>query len=361
MVMILSVLSCSENGMGLDFQGFGIYSVKVMKIIPLLFILLLIPSLTLTALQADPGPVLEKGDVFGITIAPVYTLLNGRSTELVLYSGSYDNTYTSKLTWDLNTVQMMGGKVSLNLHNVLFINFAVTTALTRDTGEMHDFDWLYSNYKNPDLTSWTNWSESDISLQSSYQLDYNTTVRFYRTYNRSFDILAGFKLIHWSWTDILTDIDYPYIPNNRDEPVDHSSIIGENGIDYDVYYRIPYLGSSFTWTRGPFQAGMTLLYSWMVNVDDHDHHFYPGSTTERHFYDYYENGQYLSLSILSKFSFSDFMALSLSYDWEEVFEMQGDSIIVTKKNWVSTTSYDPDSVAVAYYAATLSLALEFSF
>lgn len=317
----------------------------------LLLFLFLIPTLTLAALQADPGPVLGGEDTFGITFAPVYTVLNGRSSELVLQNEGNEGDYLSKLTWDLNSVQMIGGQISLNLQNLLFFNFAMVTALDAGNAEMNDYDWLYTKYPDADRTVWTNWSESDIFLRSSYQLDYNTTVRLFRTYTRSYDILAGFKMIHWSWTDSITDINYPY------ESADYTHLIGKNGIDYEVYYRIPYLGASYRWIRGPVQAGATLLYSWMVNVDDHDYHI----QRNLHFYDYYKNGQYFSFSVLAKFSCTDTLSLTLSYDWEEVFEIGGDSIIVTEYSNGSSISYDPGSVAVSYYASSLSLALEVCF
>ncbi len=305
----------------------------------------------LTALQADPGADLSGDKLSGFSVAPVVSWLNGRSIELVMNNSSADQRYTSKLNWELNHICLAGAKGSLNLGNYLYFNFAALTALNSGTGEMNDYDWLYSTYPQADTTTWTNWSQSDTYLLNSYQIDYNTSLRFFRRQGWNLDLFFGFQIFQWAWTDELTDIDYPYSSSN------YSDLIGENGIDYDIQYRIPYLGTGFSWNHGPAGAGLSLRYSWKVSADDHDYHKF----RDIHFYDYFEDGQYLGLSAYWRCDWGESLSFSLSYDWDEVFEVGGDTHIVEESSFGRSYSYDPGGAGIAYFASSLSAALEYNY
>ena len=317
---------------------------------------LLSASLPLAALQAGSGASLPDGRIFGITLAPVYTYLNGRSYELVLQSASFDNSYLSKLNWDLENIHLLGNSLSLNWKDRLFLNFAFASALNSESGQMYNFDWLYGTYPQADRTTWTNRSSSDIDLTSSFLMDSNFTLRFHRSASRSLDALYGLKRMHWAWTDTVTSVDYPYAES------DSSSLIGENGIDYQVSYRIPYAGIGYTEYRGSWEAGLTVLFSWMVSVQGHDNHKYPLSPdTERHFYDFFSRGRYWGVSLHCRWNGTERLSLSLRYDWDHIPEITGDTRIETESGSVTTLGFVEDGAGTAYAAASLTAAVEFRF
>ncbi len=304
------------------------------------------------ALQASAGELLPPGRSVGFTASPVFSLVNGRSYELVMASAGSDTPYLSKLVWELNNTVNLGAAVSVNMGNLLFFNLAAAKSLTYKTGEMNDYDWLYDSYPDADTTTWTNWSLSDIYLKDSYQIDYNTSLRVFRNYRFSLDGLAGFKLIHWAWTDILQDIDYPY------SSYDPSYLTGENGIDYEVNYRIPYTGLRLSAEKDAIQGSLTMIYSSMVSADDYDHHLF----RDLHFYDFFENGRFFGLTAGIRYRTSRHFSLSLSYEWEEVFETVGD-VYILRETDSGFIRYAPDigGAGIRYTASTVSAALEFSY
>ena len=316
----------------------------------------------LSALQADPGSEISAGDPWGISFSPVYSWLNGESNELVLQINDDPGDYLSQLIWELDSVHMVGGKASFNLQNTWFLNIAVITAVTEETGNMYDYDWLYTKYinngKDPDTTTWTDKSVSEISLLSSYQLDWNLRYRFRNRRRWDSDFLVGFKRIFWSWTDIIVDYDYPY----RD--TDDSDLLNENGIDYRVGYNIPYLGLGFSLHKGVFTGGFTLLGSLFVNANSLDIHKYPTNdyAGDKYFYDSIKWGKYLGLNLNTKIYFGKSYAFSLGYEYERIFETQGDSFYITKYENSSTYPvYDSNSIGMSYSSSSLVLSLEFNY
>ena len=267
-------------------------------------------------------------------------------------SAGAETPYLSKLVWELKNAVNMGARVSVNMGNILFFNLAGAKCLTYRTGQMNDYDWLYDTYSEADTTTWTNWSLSDIYLTDSYQIDYNTSIRVFRNYSFSLDGLAGFKLIHWAWTDILADIEYPY------SSYDPSYLIGENGIDYEVYYRIPYTGLQVSAGKGAFEGSLSLIYSSMVSADDYDHHLF----RDLHFYDFFEQGRFFGLTTTLRYRTSRHFSLSLSYEWEEIFETVGD-VYVLRETDSGYIRYTPDigGAGIRYTASSVSAALEVSY
>jgi len=318
-------------------------------LLPLL-LLFMIPS-SVSALRADTGDLLEPGQTVGVSLAPVFSWVNGTAYELVYGTQSLDKPYLSKLTWQLEHVFTAGMKGSLNLGNVLYFNGAFSTALTVDSGEMNDYDWIYSSYPSY-YPGRTHWSRSDISLNGSWQIDFNTAVRVYRTQDLRFDFLTGFRFINWSWTDILREAEYP------DRDLSH--LYGTNGIDYEVTYRIPYVGAGFGWTDRFFSGELTVLYSWMVSGEDHD--FHKLRTNPTHYYDYYSGGRYLGLNAAGRFAWSRYFSLSLAYEWDQIFEMVGDTLTVEElSSTVRSYSFRENGAGARYIAGSLTLSVEYRY
>ncbi len=340
----------SQNPAGLDIPPVKVY-VRQMRKCLFLFFFTVSALIPLSALQADPGAALPPGRSVGFSLAPVFSLVTGRSHELVMGGDAYETVYISKLVWELNNTVNAGMKGSINWGDFLFFNIAGTTCLSDRTGRMNDFDWLYYAYPQADRSTWTNWSVSDIYLTGSYQLDYNTTLRLFRKRNWSLDTLAGFKMIHWSWTDILKEIEYTY------ESSDYSYLKGSNGIDYEVFYRIPYLGGRFSAEKGKFQGSLSLLYSPRVSADDYDHHILRGL----HFYDYFDFGTYFGLAAVLRYRSEKGLSFSFSFDWDEVFEIVGDAYIYRESSGGYTLTRDSGGAGISYFASSAGISLEYNY
>ncbi|MDA3956838.1 omptin family outer membrane protease [Oceanispirochaeta sp.] len=328
----------------LVFSSPGRYNM-CMRLTVLIF-LLCTASLPLSALQARSGALLSPGRTAELSLSPFVSYMTGFSDELVYDSSSEPYPYMSRLHWEINPALISGLSGSVNIGNVLFLNAAAGSTINPSTGEMTDHDWLSGYFSQTD-TEWTHYSLSDIYLTHSLLVDYNATVRFYRTYNFNLDFLSGFKLIQWGWTDSLKELDYP--------GSDYETLIGQNGIDYDIEYRIPYIGGGISFREGSFTGGWTFIYSWMVSVDDHDYHKFRGL----HFYDTFRKGSYTGLSIYSSWHWTPVFSLALSLDIDSVHEFQGDTAVYNNSG--SLRGFYPGSAGVRYDTSSLSLNLEYRY
>lgn len=312
----------------------------------LLLIFLLSISLNLSAWTANSGAALKEGQNYGFSLAPVVSLVLGHSNELVFDQSSDPYPYISRLHWQIKPAVIAGVKGSFNLGDQFFFNAALGSAVNRKTGRMSDHDWIDSYFDEVD-TEWTHESISDIYLVSSLLLDSNTAYRFYNRNMWTLDGMIGFKYIKWAWTDSLISLTYP------GQDLDY--LIGQNGIDYTVNYKIPYLGLSFIKDLEQFSGGLTLLYSFLVFVDDHDYHKLRGL----HFYDTFSMGQYLGISAFSTWHWNEAFSLALSYDVDWVPEITGDTTVYdTSGNF---EGYFANGAGVSYMTMAVSLALGYNY
>lgn len=312
-----------------------------------LFVLfLLCLSFSLAAWTADSGAPLKENRNYAFSFAPLVSVVTGYSNELVFDSSSEPYPYLSRLHWQILPAVTAGIKGSFNIRDRVFINAAIGTALNSYTGQMTDHDWL-SDYFDFVSTEWTHESVSDIYLTSSLLLDSNGVFRFFNRKKWSFDGLIGYKHIMWNWTDTLVSLSYP------DQDLDY--LIGVNGIDYGVTYRIPYLGASYKFGSQKFTAGITLLYSFLVSVEDHDYHKLRGL----HFYDSFSMGQYLGFSTSLRWRWTEVFSLSGTVDLDWVPELVGDAAVYDDSGTYLGTFNN--GAGVSYLAGSVSLALEYNY
>ena len=255
----------------------------------------------------------------------------------------------SRLHWQILPAVVAGAKCSFNIRDRFFINAALGAAINRKTGTMTDHDWI-SDYFSQVSTGWTHESVSRIFLTSSLLLDSNGVYRFYNRKRWNLDGMIGFKLINWEWTDSLLSLTYP--GQNMDY------LIGTSGIDYKVSYKIPYMGMSCHFKQAKFSSGISLLYSFLVFVDDHDYHKLRGLRGLR-FIDTFRMGQYLGLSAYTRWNLSDTFSLGLSCDLDWVPELVGDVTILHEDGGVLGSR--KGGAGVGYAAASASLSFGYHY
>lgn len=225
-----------------------------------------------------------------------FGLLNGAAKEHV-----YDNEVfpgrryqLSRLDWDLKDVVMGGLQFSVrpikhDLWDALTLNFGYWNALTEGDGEMDDYDWM-----DPDSSDWTHYSLSDVDVTEGYILDLNAAwdvVEWKDLIVRGF---LGYKQNGWTWEDsgrYLLYPEYGYVPQD---------LYGDNMINYEQEFRMPYLGASVDWTKGDFTVAGRLTYSPSVEATDWDEHV----ARSLHFKEEFEGGDMLGFGLDVRYAFS---------------------------------------------------------
>jgi len=315
--------------------------------VTLCLLLLCLSTVSLFSLNAKSGAPLPADRSAGLSLSPFFSAMTGFSDELVFDSSSDPYPYMSRLHWEIRPALIAGLSGSINIGNVLFFNAAAGSTLNASTGEMTDHDWL-KNYFDLVDTGWTHYSLSDIFLTRSLLVDYNTAFRVYGSRSLNLELMAGFKLIQWGWTDTIREIDYPGSGS-------YDYLSGSSGIDYDIEYRIPYLGAGIVLKEGHFGGGLTFKFSWMVSADDHDFH----KLRNLHFYDSFRDGRYYGLSMYGRWHWSPVFSLALSLDFDYVPVIQGDT--VTGSSSGTFLGYYPGGAGVGYMTAAATLALEYNY
>jgi len=262
--------------------------------------------------NVQPGQASET--IFTITGSAGY--LNGEARELVYTSASYDRRKLSELIWDIDGIFMVGGIISLNINNTIDLNLGIWTGVTEGNGGMVDYDWYPETPNAPDANSWTDRSISKVELISAMVVDLNGSVEIFKIQDASFRAVAGIKFDFWEWDEKAYD--YVYSLNSfRDIS---GSFNGENLIDYEQTFIIPYVGVKVTLPVGSIDIDPYLLYSFAVYAEDEDMHI----LRELHFKETFVGGDYIAAGIRATYHIVPELFISCSIDHQSIPEISGD-------------------------------------
>ena len=223
-------------------------------------------------------------------------LLNGEAKEHVYDYETADGSrrQLSRLDWDLKNVAMGGVNVSVrpikhDLLDALTLNVGFWNALSEGSGEMDDYDWLDTG-----SADWTHYSLSDVDVTEGYLLDVNLAWDLVEWKDLTARAFAGYKQNGWTWEDsgkYLLYPEYGYVPQDLD---------GENMINYEQEFRMPYIGASADFTPGDFTVSGRLTYSPSVQATDWDDHL----ARDIHFKEEFEGGDMLGFGLDVRYAFS---------------------------------------------------------
>ena len=286
------------------------------KLCLVLSMLALVSTPTWAAFQA--GPIASPTDGKGVSLGGQVSVgvLNGEAKEHVYDYETVDGSrrQLSRLDWDLKNVVMGGGNGSMRLLNKLTLNGGVWFALTEgNDGEMDDYDWL-------DTTSseWTHYSLSEVDVTQGYIVDVNAAWDLVTWNDLTARIYAGYKQNGWTWEDrgvYLLYPEYGYIPVDLD---------GENMINYEQEFRIPYVGGSADWALGDFTFTGYVTWSPFVSATDWDEHV----ARDLHFKETFDGGDLLGLGAEARYSFTQGSLkgafVSAALDYQKIDLMVGD-------------------------------------
>ena len=274
-------------------------------------------------------------------------LLNGEAKEHVYDYETIDGSrrQLSRLDWDLDNVAMGGANGTVRLLDKLTINGGYWTKLSEGGGEMDDYDWLDTG-----STDWTHYSLSDVDVTEGYVFDLNVAWDLVSDWNGlTARALAGYKQDGWKWEDSGVYLLYPeygYVPQD---------LYGENMINYEQEFRMPYLGASADWQWNDFTVSGHLSWSPIVEADDWDEHV----ARSLHFHETFEGGDMLGLGVEARYQFTqgfmDGVFLSAGLEYQSIDLMVGD--MEMEDYSTGETGGDEDTAGIENEYTTVSLGL----
>lgn len=184
--------------------------------------------------------------------------LNGQYREIVYTKADSANPYLSELLWNLDNIFLLNLTLGAS-KGPWSINLSASTAITSESGEMTDTDWLDSG-----STDNTHWSLSSIWLDKSFLLEVSIAHKFQFSDYLFLPVGLGYKLNFWDWEDKVLAFIYP-----NPQPID---FVGKNGIDYKVIQNIFYASAGILLTKGNITAGLNIALSPLIYAWDLDHH-----------------------------------------------------------------------------------------
>ena len=211
------------------------------------------------ALHAGEGSELAivDGTNFTLSARLMIGMLSGEAREIV-YEGSHK---LSELIWDLSGLVWGGATVSGQFGDRFRVNAGFWTALTEGDGGMEDYDWL-DTWRD----DWTHWSESEVDVINAWSADVNASYLVWTTRDLGVHAIVGYKHDFWEWSDFGGRYVYSSDTGFRDII---GNFGGENGIDYEQTFDIPYLGIGLTsMGHERWRASGYLLFSPLVFGED---------------------------------------------------------------------------------------------
>lgn len=276
------------------------------------------------ALHANEGAELPLAEVGGAALSIKGSLLGvgGEARELVYagaaQSGVPSDYKISELVWDIESLTMAGGTVALQLGEKMRVNAGAWININEGDGGMEDYDWT-----NPRI-SWDYRSESEVDIEAAYSIDVNASLALFEMGPFMVSGLLGYKHDFWEWSDFGGTYVYSTDPNNGAAPYVFrgypGSFGGENGIDYEQTFDVPYFGAQVVTAGARMRASAYLLYSPRVKAEDKDHHIMRNA----YFREEFDGGDYIAAGVDITADLTDRFFLSGSIDAQVIPEITGD-------------------------------------
>ncbi len=272
------------------------------------------------ALHANEGAKLTLAEANGMSLSVKGSvmLLSGEAGEFV-YGGTGQSDVPagyklSELNWDIKSLVMAGGTVSAQFGQGLRVNAGLWIGLNEGNGGMIDRDWL-----DPTINDWTHFSESDVDIETAYSFDINASLELFELGPFQVSGLLGYKHDFWEWSDFGGT----YIYSTFGFRDDVGSFGGENGIDYEQTFDIPYLGVQLATECSHVRASGYFLYSPLVMAEDRDHHI----LRNLYFREEFEGGDFFAFGLDLSMDLTDSIFISGSIDAQVIPEFTGDMFV----------------------------------
>ena len=246
-------------------------------------------------------------------------VMNGETAEQVFVPGRM----VSELKWDFQNVVYVGGVVSAELWERVYLNAGYWTDVTENLGDMVDSDYLGSL---PDFR--THLSTHDADLTKWEATDCNVGVAFLK--------FGGDTVSSASPFGIDSALNFQAIFGYR---TDEASWSGENGyyyypgaqgmftgkvIDYERKIHFPYIGLGMDLTVNK-NLGLNLYYlrSIWVRIEDDDTHV----LRDLNFKGSMDNGYFQALGANLRWKVWRDLSLNASVSFEDIKDARGSTVI----------------------------------
>jgi len=323
--------------------------------IPVLLGLALVMTLSLNsalALHANEGAEMTLAEANGVSLSIKYSILavGGEARELV-YAGSAQrdlpaNYKVSELIWDIDSLTMVGSTVSARFGERFRVNAGVWFGLNKGSGGMEDYDWM-----DPSRSEWTHFSESDVDIETAFSFDLNASLELFDLGPFVCSGILGYKHDFWEWSDYGGT----YIYSTSGFRDDIGSFGGENGIDYEQTFDIPYIGVQVATSGSSVRASAYFLYSPFVIAEDKDHHIF----RNLYFREEFEGGDFIAVGGDVSIDLTDTFFISGAVDAQIIPEFTGDLFSQEGLDGVESMSPDGAGIENTVWALSASAGLRF--
>ena len=299
----------------------------------------------------DGGVIVVDESSIGLSLRAQIMQVEGEADEYVYLghntSGLPDDYKVSELNWDITSLTMAGGVLSVQFGKEIRLNIGGWWGIGKGNGEMDDYDWLDAS-----TPEWTHWSHSDVDIESAYSLDINASFMFSETGPFQWHAVMGFKEDYWEWSDYAGTYIYSSDSGFRDLT---GSFGGKNSIDYNQTFYIPYIGLKTTLAKGALSGNLYFLYSPLVWAEDEDHHI----LRDLYFSESFEGGDYFALGGELVVNLTDSVFISCSLDAQSIPEFTGDMTVHEGKSGELQGASDAAGIGNTVAAASASIGFIF--
>ncbi len=298
------------------------------------------------AFQAGTMAGPSRGHGVEVAGAASVGLLQGEGIEHVYYYEPADGSrrQLSRLDWDLKDVVMGGGQVSVRVLPDLTLNGGLWMALTEGSGEMDNYDWFDPNSSAP-----TEYSLSEVDVTEGYIFDINMAWDFLVRESITTRAMLGYKQNGWTWEDrgvYALYSDYFYIPID---------LGGENLIDYEQEFRMPYLGLSVDYRHERFTTSGYVVWSPVVAAEDWDHHI---ARTIK-FHETFEGGDMFGVGAEVRYDWKNNIFFTASIQHQTIDLIIGDMELVDYSTGEYYAEEDVAGIENSYTAFMLGAGMNF--
>ncbi len=297
----------------------------------------------------EPAGLLRSEDFFA-SVRLGGGLLNGVAYERVYFNFPERRHKLSELIWEMKNVFMLGCEGAIGFYDLLQLNCSAWLPVSKGAGGMDDYDWMTLR-----TSEWSHWSSSEVDVDRSLFLDINVSIQLFAIEHFTLNGVLGYSRLDWKWSDSGGAYIYSSNPDSLDGFRDvHGDFRGVNGIIYRQTYDIPYIGVGAGFAHAGFAADVYVRYSPLAQATDEDDHLLRKITFEGR----YRNAEYLGLIIGVSYTFDSGLFLRASFDYQNVFETNGD-IALKQENVYSDTAKSAGSIEVNATQASLALGCSF--
>jgi plasminogen activator len=304
------------------------------------------------AMHASDSSEIQLGQEknIGVTLRGSAGYLNGEARELVYDFDTGSRRKASELIWDLNSLYMVGAVASANICNWFNINLGIWTACNEGSGGMKDYDWFLNTPNAPSPNDWTDLSFSDVKVTTATLFDLNGSIVAFNWRDIVFRGIIGFKQDTWKWKD--SGQEYIYSSFSFRDTL--GTFGGQNVINYDQTFTIPYIGVSANGPVGPVNIGAYLLYSSAVSAEDNDLHV----LRNIHFTEKFSGGDYVALGLNATYNISAKLFVTGMIDYQSIPEIAGDMELTGPDG---ETLSDSDTAGIQHNSTMFSVSLGYKF